>query len=122
MGKYISFGSINRNYGFIILTVFFKILQEIIIFGLNYNNSFSELNLYNLLNSETLSEHKLIHHIICYIGTIFYSWILYKFGSETKVYDNIEEETKDGQSKKHSIYILLPIVILWIIEELLLYI
>ena len=122
MGKYISFGSINRNYAYIILTVFFKILQEIIIFGLNYNNSFSELNLYNLLDSEILSDHKLIHQIICYIGTIFYSWILYKFGSETKVYDNIGEETKDGNSKKNSIYILLPIIILWVLEELLIYI
>jgi hypothetical protein len=122
MGNYVSFGSINRNYSFILLAVFFKISKEIIIFGLNYNNSFSELNLYNLLDSQELSEHKLIHQIICYIGTIFFSWIIYKFGSETKIYDDIGEEINDGQSKKNSIYILFPIIILWIIEELLIYI
>jgi len=120
MGKYISFGSINKNYGFIIITVLFKMITKIIIFGLNYNNSFVELNLYNLLNTDKLSEHKLIHQTICYIGTIFFGWILYKFGTETKVYDNAGEETQKKR-KKHSIYILFPIVILWVIEELLLY-
>ena len=121
MGKYVSFGSLNRNYGFIILTVIFKMLKEIVIFGMNYNNSFSELNLYNILDSEKLAEHKLIHQIICYIGTIFYSWIFYKFGSETKVYDNVGD-TQDEQNKKNSVYILLPIVILWVIEELIIYV
>ena len=121
MGKYVSFGSLSRNYGFIILTVIFKMLKEIVIFGMNYNNSFSELNLYNLLDSEKLSKHKLIHQIICYIGTIFYSWIFYKFGSETKVYDHVGD-TQDEQNKKNSVFILLPIVILWVIEELIIYV
>ena len=120
MSKYISLGEIKKSHSLIILTVLFKILNEIILFGINYNNSFSEIKLFSSEETQKyLSEHKLIHQIYCYFGTFIIALLIYNFESETKVFN--QNRNEDGQqiSTQNPIVHILIIIILWIIEELL---
>jgi hypothetical protein len=116
MEKYISCGRINKYYGYIFLSVFFLLLQDFP-FGANYNNSFQELNIFNLP-----CDHSIIHDLFGYIFTFFSSLIVYKI--KIKKHKNIlinesesiQELKEEEHSKKH-LSKLLFIIILWVIEE-----
>ena len=72
MAKYISLGKFNKNHIYIILSIICLILRDIIS-GYNYNDSFQEV--IPIKAQENFSEHNLINHIFCYIGTVILSLI-----------------------------------------------
>ena len=116
MVKYISCGRINKYYGYIFLSVFFTLLKDFA-FGVNYNNSFKELYIFNLSN-----EHVIIHALFGYLLVFFSSLTIYKCKIKKrkniliKESENVQEQKEEKLSKKH-LTTLLFIIILWVLEE-----
>ena len=116
MGKYISCGRINKYYGYIFLSIFFMNLQDFIL-GVNYNNSFQNINI-----PDFSGVHNIIHDLFGFILTFFSSLIIYKCKikkhksiliNET---ESVQKQKEEEHSKKHLIKLLL-IIILWVIQE-----
>jgi hypothetical protein len=75
MAKYIQLGIFNKYYLYIIFCIFALILKDVI-YGYNYNESFSSP--FSTDAQENFSEFNLIKHMYCYLVTIIFSSILLK--------------------------------------------
>ena len=75
MAKYIQLGIFNKYYLYIIFCIFALILKDVI-YGYNYNDSFSSP--FSADAQENFSEFNLIKHMYCYLVTIIFSSILLK--------------------------------------------
>ena len=136
MGGYISFAKFNRKHLYIVSSILFMNLKEVVLFGYNYNDSFKPL--FDDQVFENFSKHYLIKNILCYIIIFILSFILYKIESknlEMKSLNNLNKENitsfnssnskikyihHDNQSaylSNKSILYFLFIVFLWILDE-----
>ena len=77
MGKYIGLGECSKFYIYIFLAAIFDNLKDIL-YGLNHNESFTDVKLYNDKIQNDFSNHNLIHHFFNYIGVIVLSYLFYK--------------------------------------------
>jgi len=139
MGQYITLGDFNKNYLFIIFEILALILKDTI-YGYNYNESF--ITPISDGAKEILFEFNLIKHIYCYLITIIFSGILYRYRtnkleldlsqimplkititSSTTEYesditsDNSVIIVKNQKINDYSKTFLFFIIFLWIIEE-----
>ena len=80
MAKYIKCHKLNKYFKFIILTSFFRVLNDFIL-GYNYNQSFKPASLLNILNlfpnikiKPNISYSRIIEFFFNYIGTLFFSF------------------------------------------------
>ena len=80
MAKYIKCHKLNKYFKFIILTSFFRVLNDFIL-GYNYNQSFKPASLLNYLNlfpnfkiKPNISYSRIIEFFFNYIGTLFFSF------------------------------------------------
>jgi len=111
----ISCGKINKYFGYIFLSVLFKLLQDLA-FGTNYNNSFQGLKLF-----EMPKDHYIIHDLFGYMVVFFSSLIVYKCRkNRTKNVliskaESAQDQKEEDYSKKYFVTLLL-IIILWVIE------
>jgi len=110
----ISCGKINKYFGYIFLSVLFKLLQDVV-FGTNYNNSFQELKLFKMPN-----DHYVIHDLFGYMVVFFSSLIVYicrknrpKNVLISKA-ESAQDQKEEDYSKKYFVTLLL-IIILWVI-------
>ena len=135
MGKYIGFGECSKFYIYILLSAIFDILKDCL-YGLNHNESFREVKLYNNSVQNDFSNHNIIHHFFNYIGVILLSYLFYKTeisnskneaplinidnkdlpNSPIVLIHNIEEIEEDFKTEK-SFYIFLSVIFLWVIVE-----
>ena len=135
MGKYIGLGECSKFYIYIFLAAIFDNLKDIL-YGLNHNESFTDVKLYNDKIQNDFSNHNLIHHFFNYIGVIVLSYLFYKKeisnskneaplmsidnkdlpNSPIVLIHNIEEIEEDFQTEK-AYYIFLSIIFIWVIEE-----
>ena len=75
MGGYISFAKFNRKHLYIVSSILFMNLKEVVLFRYNYNDSFKPL--FADKAYENFSKHYLIKNILCYIVTFFISLFFY---------------------------------------------
>jgi hypothetical protein len=80
MGGYISFAKFNRKHLYIVSSILFMNLKEVVLFRYNYNDSFKPL--FDDQVFENFSKHYLIKNILCYIIIFILSFILYKIESK----------------------------------------
>ena len=139
MAKCISCGGFNRYFIYIILSIFFRLFNDIL-YGFNYNEIFEDVKIFNSTTQDFLSWHSLIHEIFGYIGTIMISIIFYKYEINASKKEGIEhsinssnsnnkkkleihlihndaEESISINSDKSSFYICLLVIFLWISSE-----
>ena len=139
MAKCISCGGFNKYFIYILLTIFFKILNDSL-YGFNYNDSFEDVKIFNTHTQDYFSWHSLIHQIFGYIGTTILSFFFYKYevkaskkegiGRVTNTSNNNNkkniqiilihnnaEDNIDFSSDKSSFIICLLVIFLWINEE-----
>ena len=139
MAKCISCGGCNKYFIYILLTIFFKIVNDSL-YGFNYNDSFEDVKIFNTHTQDYFSWHSLIHQIFGYIGTIILSIFFYQYEltvskkegiervtntSKTNNKKNIKinlihnnaEDNIDIKSDKSSFIICLLVIFLWINEE-----
>ena len=76
MGQYISLGKFNKHHLNILFGITSLILKDII-YGYNYNDSF--ITPFSDRAKENFSEFNLIKHIFCYLITMIFSGILYRY-------------------------------------------
>jgi len=76
MRQYISLGKFNKHHIHILYGIIFLILKDII-YGYNYNDSF--ITPISDGAKENFFEFNLIKHIFCYLITMIFSGILYKY-------------------------------------------
>jgi hypothetical protein len=127
MGRYISFAKFNKDHQYIIYSIIFLILKDVV-FGYNYNDSFKPL--FSDQAYENFSEHYLIKNILCYIVTFLISLFFYyrernKLGR--KSFNNLLQSPKFKYFQFNSKNIIFTktnlvsifIISLWIIDELL---
>ena len=77
MKCYITFGSWNIYYKYILLSTFFLLLNYST-FEIKYNESFTPIKILPVKSQDNLSKHILIHKIFGYLGTIILALIFYK--------------------------------------------
>ena len=135
MGGCISFAKFNKKHLYIVFSIVFLILKDVV-FGYNYNDSFKPL--FSDKAYENFSEHYLIKNICCYIATFILSLILYiieskKFGRKSlnKSENGDNHSASLSPSKINYIYhnnknyfltnkallIFVFIVFMWILDE-----
>lgn len=111
----ISCGQINKYFGYIFLSVLFKLLQDLA-FGTNYNNSFQGLNLFKMPN-----DHFIIHELFGYMVVFFFSLIVFKCRKNRpkniliSKAESDQDQKEEDHSKKYFVTLLF-IIILWVIE------
>ena len=135
MGKYFGLGECSKFYIYILLSAIFDVLKDIL-YGLNHNESFRYVKLYNSEIQNELSNHNIIHYFYNYIGIILLGHIFYKKeisnsknepplisinnqdlpNSPIVLIHNIEEIEEDFKTEK-AFYIFLSIIFLWVLEE-----
>ena len=128
MGKFISFGKLNKYSIYILVSVVFLICNKVL-YGYNHNNSFYEVKLFN---NYAFSKHILIHYIFSYFGTfllgiIFYKIHIYKNKSsnkDSKVNRKSNSQIELIYNRKNLFYNsdnlhlhILLIIFLWVVEE-----
>ena len=127
MGGYISFAKFNKNHLYIVYSIIFLILKDVV-FGYNYNDSFKPL--FSDQAYENFSEHYLIKNILCYIVTFFISLFFYcrerkKLGKKSSSRLSQNPKIKYFQfNNKNNFFtktnlVLILIIFLWILDELL---
>ena len=136
MKKCISFGEFNKYYIYILLTIFFLLLNDSL-YGFNYVDIFEDVKIINTDTQQYFSFHHLIHQIFNYFGTCILGFIFYKYEKKiskrelNKSGSNIPKEEKkrknhivlihnNGEKKintKSNYFLLLFIIFLWILEE-----
>jgi len=89
---------------YIFLIAFFKLWKDIFFVGVNYRNSFIQLKLPPTNTQQYLSKHIFIHKLICYLFTFF----VYSIKNCCETSDKL---------KKTSIFKVLFIIFLWVVEE-----
>ena len=132
----ISLGSFNPNYKYILYSILALIIKDTLN-GYNYNFSFVEV--FRKGAFENFTQHSLITHIFCYIGTFFFSIILYKIEISKNQIHSLENEEKEKNLHKKELiskkfyyihnpkknlyfsnkttYWILFVITLWIFEE-----
>ena len=133
MVLFFSLGKINRFYSYILLSAILDVLKDCL-YGLNINEAFKVVKLYNNEVQNYLSNHYCIHYLFNYIGTILFSFIFYKIETsysktessiliDNKIKQNPRiilihnnEEEIDFQTKR-SFIIFLLIIFIWVLEE-----
>ena len=140
MAKCISCGGFNKYFIYILLTIFFKIVNDSL-YGFNYNESFEDVKIFNTPTQDYFSWHSLIHQIFGYFGTTILSIFFYKYelnvlkkekksdrvtntsndnkkkNIQIKLIHNNAEDKIDIKSDKCSFMICLIVIFLWINEE-----
>ena len=139
MAKCISCGGFNKYFIYILLTIFFKILNDSL-YGFNYNDSFEDVKIFDTHTQDYFSWHYLIHQIFGYISTTILSFFFYKYevnaskkegidrvtntsninnkkNIQIKLIHNNAEDNIDINSDKSSFIICLLVIFLWINEE-----
>ena len=130
MTKYITFSKTNKYFIYLLLSSIFDVLKDSL-YGLNHNEGFKVVKLYNDKVQDELSKHKVIHNIFNYIGTLLFAFIC--FNIETSYYKDGSSKNKekidypillihnnDGEKdfkSKKSFYFFLFIITIWILEE-----
>ena len=133
MAKYIKVSKTNKYFIYLLLSSILDFAKDSL-YGLNHNESFKIVKLYNDEVQNELSKHKLMHYFFNYIGTIVLAYIFYKIeiynsrGESSLITSNKKRspillihnnnDNNDFKSKKSFIFFLL-IIIIWILEELL---
>ena len=125
MGEYISFAKFNKNHLYIVYSIIFLILKDVV-FGYNYNDSFKPL--FSDQAYENFSEHYLIKNVLCYVITFFISLFFYcrerkKLGR--KSFNKLLQSAKIKyfQFNNKNIFftktniVLILIIFLWILDE-----
>ena len=127
MGGLITFAKFNQRHRYIVYSIIFLILKDVV-FGYNYNDSFKSL--FSEEAYENFSENYLIKNILCYIVTFFISLFFYwrerkKLGRKslnkrltTHKIKYFQFNYKNSLFSKTSLMSIL-IIILWILDELL---
>lgn len=133
MAKYIKISKTNKYFIYLLLSSILDIAKDSL-YGLNHNESFKTVKLYNDEVQNELSKHKIIHYFFNYIGTIVLAYIFYKIevynsrGESSMISTNKyksdyqislihnNNDNNDFKSKKSFIFFLL-IIIIWILEE-----
>ena len=106
MGKYISCGQYNKNYKYIILGIFFNILENFI-FGFDLNDDFKELLLFNSDKQKELFKHFTVHEIFKYIGVFIFSCVFYKIEKMCNKNEKTYQKTSSFSSIKSNCQIIL---------------
>ena len=106
MGKYISCGQYNKNYKYIILGIFFNILENFI-FGFDLNDGFKELLLFNSKKQKELFKHFTVHEIFKYIGVFIFSCVFYKIEKMCNKNEKTYQKTSSFSSIKSNSQIIL---------------
>ena len=125
MKKWISCEKINK---YIILMIFVCVISYInndFCFGFNYNDMFTEINLNKFFFKDDSRHHRLIEPIFNYFGTILFGILLLLFEklfSKNKARKEKNTRIKliyyDNESlTKRSVFYLLLMIIIWIIDE-----
>ena len=96
--KLISCGLYNRYYKYILLSTFFKILNDSL-YGFNYSNAFKEVKIFGGKKQKRFSKHYLVHQIFNYIGTALMSFLFEKYQKKTENKNNkkyiLKNQTQD---------------------------
>ena len=125
MKKWISCQKINKYIILMILACAVSFINNDFCFGFNYNDMFSEINLNKLIFNDDSKHHRLIEPIFNYIGTFFFGillLILEKIFTKNKTEKEVNSRIKliyydnEGLTKRSVFYLLLMIII-WIIDE-----
>ena len=129
MGKFISFGKLNKYSIYILVSVVFLICNKVL-YGYNHNNSFEEVKLFN---NYAFSKHILIHYIFSYFGTFLLGIIFYKIHIYKNKSSNKDSKVKNKRSNsgikliynRNNLFYnsdnlplhILLIIFLWVLEE-----
>ena len=129
MGKFISFGKLNKYSIYILVSVVFLICNKVL-YGYNHNNSFEEVKLFN---NYAFSKHILIHYIFSYFGTFLLGIIFYKIHIYKNKSSNKDSKVKNKRSNsgikliynRNNLFYnsdnlplhILLIIFLWVVEE-----
>ena len=142
----IALGQLNKNFKYILLSITFRILNDLL-YGFNYSdNIFKNVKLFPGGQQKYFSQHYIVHQIFNYIGTFFISICFCKYELNSDA-NKIKRESKatnkndnsvgssasldngttikliynssivDYFEKKNSIIKYLIIIFLWILEE-----
>ena len=137
MGKpFISFGNFSKKHLYIVYSIIFLIAKDILT-GYNYNNCFKEV--YSSATSENFSIHALVNNIFCYMGTFILSFIFFIIEQKRNISHSnsiLDKQNKKTEIQLHSlkieyihtpkknlyfsqntIYGILFVIFLWIVEE-----
>lgn len=106
MGKLISFGKSNNYFKYIILSIFFKMINEAL-YGFNYNDSFHEVKIFPNGKQRSFSKHRLIHQIVNYMGTLIISFICDKYSSRQHRLKGKSKDSSDEEKINQSSHIIL---------------
>ena len=101
MRNYITLGYWNKNYKYIILSIFIDLLKDIIS-GVNYEGIFKTIQLFGE-RELNFSLHNYIHQIFSYFGIFIFSLIITKIESstsETLMNENISSVDQNSKSNK----------------------
>jgi len=98
----ISIGKFNHYYKYILLSILLLFLNYMA-FGINYNDSFVEIKLFQDERQSYFSKHKYIHLIFCYFFT-FILGIIYYFIERCKTQRDsiVSNETEGKRTKSNS--------------------
>lgn len=119
MVRCISFGNINKSYKYIILAVFSKIIHYCL-YGLQYNNSFSQIKIISNNSQDYLSKHKFIHRLFCFIGVFFISFFLYIYKKNESDITIKKIESQKCYKPKHLYKLVFLVIFLIILVDFLL--
>ena len=118
MGSKISCGEIEQDFSYILYTIIFNLLYDLV-YGFNYNLSFEDVILFN----NKLSIHKLVRYFFNYASLAIFNAIVYcksskqhELGNDSSkglIYYNAEEEMKSNEVTKT----MIRVILLWILEE-----
>ena len=100
--KLISCGLYNRYYKYILLSTFFRILNDSL-YGFNYYNAFKEVKIFGGDKQKRFSRHYLVHQIFNYIGTALMSFLFEKYQEKTENNNNkkilLKNKTQEDTQK-----------------------
>jgi len=106
MGKYISYGQYNKNFKYIIFACFFNILVNLI-FGLDLNDNFNEILLFNSKGQKILYKHSRVHEIFRNIGVFIFACTFYKIEAMLNREEMTSHKIESYSSKESNNQIIL---------------
>ena len=119
---YIKLGSYNKYYKYILFQVICNLLYHTS-FGLSHGSVYEPISFFGIQGD--FSSHHLINNIFYYVGTFFFSLIIYKFNPYTKknnksnndINSSIKLIKYKNKNIKKEYYIIILISFLWVIHE-----
>ena len=131
MKKCVTCEKINKSLLLILLAVVILYLINYSIFGFNYNDIFSELNINKFIFDDNSKRHRLMEGTFNYLGTIIMGTIFFlfqKFIIRKQKVKKVERSFLDKSLihynieslSKQNIFYLLLMVIIWVINNYLL--